>query len=154
MLSHVQTTAPLAFEVGANAHRRVPLSGPVLPRSQLQQRKAALFGLSSGQAARSVAIMAMAPLLAEDAPEQSSGAAGEYAKLQVRGAHSYVVLQLCNEAQKAGPSRHCARQLDEDTEGEVIYVADSFNAESGVLLTDKLRIGKEIAGGAQVSTRA
>jgi len=45
-------------------------------------------------------------------------------------------------------------QLDEDTEGEVIYVADSFNAESGVLLTDKLLIGKEIAGGAQVSLRA
>ncbi len=109
MLSHVQTTAPLAFEVGTNAHRRVPLSGPVLPRSQLQQRKAALFGLSSGQVARSVAIMAMAPLLAEDAPEQSSGAAGEYAKLQVRAAHPYFLLKLRNEAHKAEPSRHCAR---------------------------------------------
>lgn len=60
-------------------------------------------------------------------------------------------LGTCVEGHKAEPALHCARQLDEDTEGEVIYVADTFNAETGVLLTDKLLIGKEIAGGAQVS---
>ena len=41
-------------------------------------------------------------------------------------------------------------QLDDETDGEVIYVPDTFNAEPGVLLTNDLLIGKELAGGAQV----
>lgn len=41
-------------------------------------------------------------------------------------------------------------QLDDETDGEVIYVPDTFNAEPGVLLTNELLIGKELAGGAQV----
>ena len=41
-------------------------------------------------------------------------------------------------------------KLDEETDGEVIYVADTFNAEPGVVLTSELLIGKELAGGAQV----
>lgn len=44
----------------------------------------------------------------------------------------------------------CASQLDEETEGDVIYVPETFNAETGLLLADDLRVGKEIAGGAQV----
>ena len=44
----------------------------------------------------------------------------------------------------------CAWQLDEETEGDVIYVPEAFDAETGLLLTDDLRVGKEIAGGAQV----
>ena len=41
-------------------------------------------------------------------------------------------------------------QLDDEIDGEVIYVPDTFNAEPGVLLTSDLLIGNELAGGAQV----
>ncbi|KAK9840817.1 hypothetical protein WJX81_006835 [Elliptochloris bilobata] len=40
-------------------------------------------------------------------------------------------------------------KLDDETDGEVIYVPDTFKAETGALLTEDLLVSKELAGGAQ-----
>lgn len=87
MLTRIAVTLPFARDAGCDVHRYVPLTcAPACPRTQLVQRRVLPAGLLRQQVARSVAVMAMAPLLSEGVPEhQAEGEpAGEYAKLKVR----------------------------------------------------------------------
>ena len=153
MLRHAQTGSPLFCEVGANAHRRVPLTCTTFPWPKPVQRRGFHAGLlGENQLAGSVALKAMAPLMTDGAETQSAGPAGEFAKLKV--CFVWHTCQCLSTAKDTRLSAGCMgvwhAQLDDETDGEVIYVPDAFNAEPGVLLTNDLLIGKELAGGAQV----
>ena len=87
MLTHIAATLPFARDAGCDVHRYVPLTcAPACPRTQLVQRRLLPAGLLRQQVARSVAVMAMAPLLSEGVPEhQAEGVPiGKYEKLKVR----------------------------------------------------------------------